>query len=268
MKLLFTLILMLVTIPSVLFGMNARIETMEGEVLTIKDFSMEGRRHFYIEWKGGTSTLDWKDITSFDIIRIGPNYWVEVLLSSGQKESFKVRQFYSFRGKTDFGQWSIPFEKMKRAFLIGDATGEKGKADVSMKEANSSLHPEPKLIDKITMRNGDILLGSISNDIVSIKTKYGTLTFKKEDILRVTLGMVSKPQKEREWDTLYSKYGDKLTGIISDPQIKITLHTRTDINLFREYIKEIEFGVVADTEQKGTQEEKSTESSPQILPTK
>lgn len=259
-QLVLILVLFLLQLNSVL-ALNARIETIDGEVLMIKDFSMEGKRNFYVEQKGGTSTIDWKDITSFEVMRIGQNYWVEVLLLNGKKDSFKVRQFSSFRGKTDFGQWSLPFEKMKKAVLIGDTVEEKKKEEFAIKETYIPPYSIPKEVDKITLRNGDILLGNISNEIISIKTNYGTLSFKKENILRLSFGTSGRAQKERELDTLYSKYGDKLTGNIYESQIKITLLTKTNLSIFREHVKEIEFGIMADTEQKVLQE-KLTESAP------
>jgi hypothetical protein len=108
------------------------------------------------------------------------------------------------------------------------------------------------------MRNGDILLGNISAQTISIRTNYGTFSFKKEDVSRFSFGTSGKGQKEKEWDTLYSKYGDKLTGNVSTPQIKITLVTGTDLSILREHIKEVELGVTIDNEQK-TLQEKSTE---------
>lgn len=250
----FIIIFILATISNTL-ALNARIETIDGEILTIKDFSMEGKKHFYVDWKGGTSTLDWKDIDSFEIMRIDQNYWVEVLLLNGKKDSFKVRQFSSFRGKSDFGQWSIPFEKMKKTFLIGDNIEEES----SVKETNVLPSSTPKKIDKVTMKNGDILLGNIAAETISIRTNYGTLSFKKEDVFRFSLGTSGKAQKEKELDTLYSKYGDKLTGTISAPHIKITLLTGINLSILRDHIKEVEFGIMIDTEQKALQE-KLTES--------
>lgn len=240
-------------------ALNARIETTDGEISTIKDFSMEGKRHFYVDYKGGTSTLDWKDIDSFEIIRMDQNYWVEVLLLNGKKDSFKVRQFSSFKGKSDFGQWSIPFEKMKKVYFIGDTIEGKKRDEPSIKETGLLSHSTPKEIDKVTMKNGDILLGNISAEIISIRTNYGTLSFKKEDVFRFSLGTSGKAQKEKELDTLYSKYGDKLTGTISASQIKITLLTGTDLSILREHIKEVELGITIDNEQKALQE-KLTES--------
>lgn len=254
----FIIISILATITNTL-ALNARIETSDGEILTIKDFSMEGKRHFYVDYKGGASTLDWKDIDSFEIMRTGQNYWVEVLLLNGKRESFKIRQISSFRGKSDFGQWSLPFEKMKKAFLIGDTIEEKKKEGPFVKETSLAPQYTSKGIDKVTMKNGDILLGNISAEIISIRTNYGTLSFKKEDILRVSLGTSGKGQKERELDTLYSKYGDKLTGTISAAQIKITLLTGTNLSILREHIKEVEYGITIDNEQKALQE-KLTES--------
>ena len=258
----FTIIFILAPINNT-WALNARIETIDGEILTIKDFSMEGKRHFYVDWKGGTSTLDWKDIDSFEINRIDPNYWLEVLLRNGKKDSFKVRQFSSFRGKSDFGQWSIPFEKMKRVFFIGDVVDEKKKEELSTKEIDLP-HSVSKEIDKVTMRNGDILFGNIFAEIVSIRTNYGTLSFKKEDISRFSFGASEKAQREKELDTLYSKYGDKLTGTIYAPQINIILLTGRNVSVLREYIKEIEFGVMADSGQKTLQEKSTGPASPKI----
>lgn len=263
---LFNFVFILMFISNTL-ALNARIETIEGEILTIKDFSMDGKRHFYVDWKGGTSNLDWKDIESFEIMRVGQNYWLEVLLRNGNKDSFKIRQFSSFRGKLDFGQWSIPFEKMKRVFFIGDVIDEekdeKKKEELSTKETDLP-HSVSKEVDKVTMRNGDILFGNISAEIVSIRTNYGNLLFKKEDISRLSFGASEKVQKEKELDTLYSKYGDKLTGTIYAPQINIILLTGKNVSVLKEYIREVEFSVRVDSEQKALQEKSSRPASPKI----
>jgi len=256
----FVFIIFLVPFSNVL-ALNARIETVDGEVLTIKDFSMEGKQHFYIDWKGGTSTLDWNEIASFEIMGIGQPYWVEVLLLNGKKDSFRVRQFSSFKGKSDFGQWSIPFEKMKKVSFLRDTIEEKRKEEISIKEPYALPSSTPKEVDKIILRNGDVLIGNLLNQILSIKTNYGTISFKKVDIHHVTFGISGRVQKERELDTIYSKYGDKLTGVLSESQIKITLFTKVNLTIFKEHIKEIEFGVMADTEQKLLQE-KLTEFAP------
>jgi len=257
------LILVLLFIPfNGVLALNARVETIDGEVLTIKDFSMEGRQHFYVDWKGGTSTLDWKDISSFEIMRIGQNCWVEVLLPNGKKDSFQVRQLFSFKGRSDFGQWSIPFEKIKKVLFLRDAGEAEKKGELSVKETYAVFNSIPKEVDKIILRNGDVLIGNLLNEIVSIRTSYGTLSFKKEDILRVSFGTTGKIQKERELDSLYSKYGDKLTGNISESQVKITLLTKTTLSLSREHIKEIEFGVMVGNEPKIPQEKLNESVSP------
>lgn len=260
----FTLVFILAAISNTL-ALDARIEAIDGETLLVKDFSMEGKRHFYVDWKGGTSTLDWKDITSFEITRVGQSYWVEVLLLNEKKDSFKIRQFSSFRGKSDFGQWSVPFEKVKKVILIRGEE-EKKSEDISVKEDRDSVlpYPKPKGLDRVTLRNGDILLGNVATEVVSIRTNYGILSFKKEDLSRFSLGTSEKPQREKELDTLYSKYGDKMTGTISASQIKITLLTGTNLTILREHIKEVEFGVPTDSEQRSAQEKLPESPSPKI----
>lgn len=260
-RLLLMMITLVILTPLGGYALNARVETTDGEVFTIIEFSMEGRQHFSVDYKGATTTLDWKDIASFEIKQAGSSFWVEVHLLDGKKEVFRGRQMFPFRGRSDFGKWSLPFEKVKKVFFIGDTVQGKRKEELSIKETSIPSSPTPKEVDRITMRNGDVLLGNILNETVSIKTGYGILSFKKEDILRISLGTSGRGQKERESDILYSKYGDKLTGVISDLQIKITLLTKTNLSLFREHLKEIEFGVIPEAEQKVPQE-KSIESIP------
>lgn len=260
-KFISVLIFILILFPLTgIHAMNARVETTDGEVFNIKDFSMEGRQRFSVDYRGAMTTLDWKDIDSFEIKQVGSKFWIEVRLIDGKKELFGIRQMAPFRGKADFGQWSVPFEKVKGVFLIKEIIEEK-KVDPSPKETFAPSSSVQKEVDRITMKNGDILLGNILNEIISIRTAYGTLSFKKEAILRILLGASGRGQKEKEWDTLYSKYGDKLTGTISDLQIKINLLTDTMLSLNREPIKEIEFGVMPEVDQKFPTE-KVTESPP------
>ncbi len=42
------LISLLILAPVSVFALDARVETTDGEVFTIKDFSMDGRRTFYV----------------------------------------------------------------------------------------------------------------------------------------------------------------------------------------------------------------------------
>jgi hypothetical protein len=253
--------ILLFLVPVGVYAIDARVETTDGEVFTIIDFSMEGRQHFSVDYKGATTALDWKNIASFEVKQVGSNFWVEVHLLDGKKEVFGVRQVSPFRGRSDFGKWSVPFEKVKKVSLIGEAVQGKRQEAPYVKEFPLSPSQTPKEVDRITMKNGDILLGDILNEIISIRTGYGTLSFKKEAVHRLLLGASGKGQKEKEGDAIYSKYGDKLTGTIADLHIRINLLTDTRLSLSREHIKEIEFGVMPEVEQK-IPTEKITESIP------
>ncbi len=232
-----TLFLML--IPAGLCAFNARIETIEGVVLEVSDFSMDGRRAFSIDAPGGIGKLDWKDLSSFEIRKVGPDYWVDVQYVSGKKESYNLRQFSVFRGRTDFGWISIPFEKTQKVLLSLPGTEEKKKEDISPKEEGAS----PRWLDRITLRNGDILMGDLLVETLLIRTVYGTISFKKEDIQKIYFGNPRSGQKEGEKDTLLSKYGDKLTGMISGMVLKLKLRTEEEVSIPRQHIQEIEFRI-------------------------
>ena len=85
MKLLFSIVLVLLIIPSIGYGIDAKVETVEGDIFQITDFSMDGRRTFSVDRAGGIGRVDWKEITSFEIKQVGANYWVEVQFTPGSR---------------------------------------------------------------------------------------------------------------------------------------------------------------------------------------
>jgi len=244
MKLLFSLILALVIIPSLCYGIDAKVETVEGGILQIADFSMDGRRTFSIDRAGGIERVDWKEITSFEIKQVGANYWVMVQFTTGKKDTLRLRQHSFFRGRSNLGSVLIPFEKVKSVSLLPDTAEEKKKEESPVKETILPVDSPPQEFDRITLRNGDVLMGGVVADLLTIRTIYGTISFKKTNVNRVSFGKGAKLQKDGEKDVLFSKYGDKLSGIIPDSYLKMRLRTNTDISIPREHIQEIEFGVM------------------------
>ena len=240
--LLFAMAILFVLAPVIGYGLNARVETIDGGTFDIRDFSMDGRHRFSVDHKGTPTTIDWSDIVSFELKQVNADFWVEVRTVDGKKEAFRMRQMSSFRGRADFGPWSMPFQKVKSVLFMGETVHETQKQETPVKEADLI-----QFVDKVLMRNGDIILGNILTEVFSVRTTYGTFPFKKADIRRLTFGAPGK--KEKEVDTLYSRYGDKLTGSISESQIRITLFTKAGISIPRDHIKEVEFGVTPELEQ-------------------
>lgn len=232
--------LFFVLIPVGLFAFNAHIETIEGLTIEVSDFSMDGRRAFSIDGPGGIVRLDWKDLTSFEIRKEGSDYWVDVQYVTGKKDSYNLRQFSIFRGKTDFGWISIPFEKTKKVVLSTAGAEEKKKDDLTPRDEAAA---SSRWLDRITLRNGDILMGDLLMETLLIRTVYGTILFKKDDIQKIYFGKPRSGQKEGEKDTLLSKYGDKLTGVVSGMFLKLRLRTEEEVSIPRQHIQEIEFRI-------------------------
>ncbi len=235
---LFISTLIFILLPAGIFAFNAHVETIEGLMIEVNDFSMDGRRAFSIDSAGGIGKLEWKDLSSFEIRKVGSDYWVDVQYVNGKKDSYSLRQFSVFRGRTDFGWVSIPFEKTKKVVLSMPAGEDPKREDISQKEEAKA---SPRWLDRITLRNGDILMGDLLMETLSIRTVYGTVHFKKEDLQKIYFGTVGSGKKEAEKDTLLSKYGDKLTGVISGLIVKLKLRTEEEIVIPRQHIQEIDF---------------------------
>jgi len=248
------MIALLILFPVGVFAFDARLETVDGDVYQITDFSMDGRRTFSIDQEGGIGRLDWKELSSFEIKQSGSNYWVEVQFTTGKKDTLRLRQHSFFKGRSDFGHVNIPFEKVKKVSLLPDAVGEGKKEDTPLEETTLQGDSRPLGVDRVTLRNGDILMGDLVADSLTIRTIYGTVVFNKTDISRVSFGKGAKLQKDAEKDVLISKYGDKLSGTVPESSLRMKLRTDAYISIPREHIQEIEFGIALEPERKISRE--------------
>lgn len=78
------------------------------------------------------------------------------------------------------------------------------------------ISTEPtKKYDQIILTNQDIITGKILNESFTVKTAYGTFTFKRTEISRINLG--------ENVDKIVLKIGDQLTGVLQGKEIHIKL---------------------------------------------
>ena len=90
--------------------------------------------------------------------------------------------------------------------------------------------------DKIILKNGDQLSGSITTSSYILKTSYGTLTFEKKDI-----SVINFEGNGSNTDNIILKNGDKISGVIDNQKISLTLMTGSLIQLSRDKINAIDF---------------------------
>jgi len=89
--------------------------------------------------------------------------------------------------------------------------------------------------DTITLTNENTLAGEIQNPTFSIETSYGKLTFKAKDVDSISLQGAGN-----NVDVVRLKVGDRLSGVVQDQKIGITLLLGTSIEIDKEKVKEIQ----------------------------
>lgn len=253
-SILFVLSLFSIFLPISLYGFNVQVETVEGEIFALQQFSMGGRKAFSVDRGGGIQRIDWNEIESFEIKRKAGDYWIEVKTIDGKREEYGLRHYSPFQGRSELGTMLIPFEKVKKVIFLKEFPEEKKKEDLVLKETPISLEAAPSLPDRVILRNGDILIGEVLLETLRIRTVYGTVTFKKGDLARLSYGKRLKTQKEGERDLLHSRYGDKLSGVLIEGNVKLRLSNQTEIFIPREHIQEIEFGIRPESDSKPLRE--------------
>ena len=257
-RMMVVMVLLLSLLPGFLYGFNVEVETIDGEHFTLRQFSMGGRKTFSVDQEGGIGRIDWNEIELFEIKNRGGIYWIELTFIDGKKGEFSLRHYAPFQGRSELGTMLIPFEKVKRVSFLRERPNEKKREDLGIKESPLSLESPPPRIDRIVLRNGDILVGDVLFESLRVRTVYGLVVFKKEDVSRLSFGKRLKSQKEGgEKDVLISKYGDKISGLFLENQLKVMLRNQTEIVIPREHIQEIEFALLPEVESKILRESES-----------
>jgi hypothetical protein len=88
--------------------------------------------------------------------------------------------------------------------------------------------------DTIVLKNGDVVTGDIQDDTFTIKTSYAEVTFKRQEVTRITL-----EGGGANMDALVLAVGDRLSGVLQNPQLTIMLQGGGKVDIARDKIKEV-----------------------------
>lgn len=104
----------------------------------------------------------------------------------------------------------------------------------SLSHTNGTEEPS---VDRIVLRNGDVLTGKIINETIKIKTSYAELSVATEEIANIQI-----ETSATKTDEVRLLVGDRLSGIITDEEIKIELKAGGETSIKKSDIDNIHFG--------------------------
>ena len=91
-------------------------------------------------------------------------------------------------------------------------------------------------VDSVTLRNGDILSGTILTGEFTVQASYGTLTFTSEQLTSITI-----EDAARKTDQFVLTVGDRVSGVLQNTTVEMTLTTGATITLEKGNIASITF---------------------------
>jgi hypothetical protein len=92
-------------------------------------------------------------------------------------------------------------------------------------------------VDRVALRNGDVLSGSILTTEFTIQASYGKLTFTSEQLATITIESAAG-----KTDQVVLKVGDSVSGVLQNTTIEMTLSSGATITLEKGNIASITFG--------------------------
>ena len=91
-------------------------------------------------------------------------------------------------------------------------------------------------VDSVTLRNGDILSGTILTGEFTVQASYGTLTFTSDQLASITI-----EDAAGKTDQFVLQVGDRVSGVLQNTTVEMTLTTGTTITLEKGNIASITF---------------------------
>lgn len=143
-------------------------------------------------------------------------YNAEVTLNNGKREIVNLRRVGDnpFVGKSFIGRWISDINNIaKIEFNPGDPD----------QPINNEVSNE---FDQILLKNGEIMSGEVLTEAFQLKTSYANL-----DLETPIIDFVDFEGGGQNIDVVVLKIGDKLSGMIEEPTIKVKTRTGTEVDL-------------------------------------
>ena len=93
-----------------------------------------------------------------------------------------------------------------------------------------------RVVDTVALRNSDVLTGTILTDEFTVQTSYGTLTFTTEQLASIRI-----EDAAGRTDQFVLKVGDRVSGVLQNTTVEMTLTTGATITLEKGNIASITF---------------------------
>ena len=208
---------------------TVKIYFVDGDPAIINDFFCDdrgiSRSHWNSYWKGGNIDLHFKDIKTVRFLEPGKNSKAEVVFKDGKKDIFNLNLHRKrMKGISKYGPWNSGYSNVAKIEFISPI----GSPFPVLSESSE--------FDQIILKNGDIITGSIKNDIFTLRTSYGTLQFEAKKIQNINF-----EGGGQNIDVVILKIGDKMSGVIQEPDIMVHSSTGAEITLDKEKVKDINF---------------------------
>lgn len=127
------------------------------------------------QWRGGNVSLAIADLASITVREIARGVWdrshwvAELQFKDGRVDSFALIPHWTLVGQSEFGPWSVSWDQVARIeFGAGQAAVAGGAGS------------EPS--DRISLKSGDTVLGTIRTDQYTLDASYGSVKFERQKI--------------------------------------------------------------------------------------
>jgi len=89
--------------------------------------------------------------------------------------------------------------------------------------------------DAMTLRNGDVVTGTIENEKFTVKASYGDIVFETNTMAKIVF-----EGEGNNTDVVRLRVGDKVSGVVQDAKIKIKLVSGEAVEIDKDRVKEVQ----------------------------
>ena len=183
------------------------------------------------KWRGSRVRLQFNEIKTVQFLKPRKNYEAQVDFIDGRKDIFTI-DLHEFSGMSEYGLWKMYIDKVRK---LDFSPAMKGRREQSSESTGKEI-PEWKDFDQVLLKNGDIITGIVSREVIRLKTSYATLSFDMPKI-----DYIHFDGSDQGLDMIILKMGDQLSGMLEIQNIRVKMRSGAEVVLDTQRIQSITF---------------------------
>jgi hypothetical protein len=202
--------------------------------IVIQDFTVNNESSYDALQKGKRVKLSFQDLKEITFLNPGRNYDTEVVFNDDRRETYLLQPASDIIMISETSVVELGHSKISRITFSPIPTQQPSLASQPIQQL--LLNAQSVTVDRVILKNGDSLSGTVQNRAFPVRTAYGAFQLETPQIVRIEFDA-----KGPNTALVLLRSGDRLSGVVEVEFVRFLITTGEVISFDGKMIKTINF---------------------------